>query len=68
MSAAIALRAVATGGTKELNEYLGFLKRGWSKDPLDLLRDAGVNMETPGPVNAAMQRFSELVEEFEELV
>ena len=69
LSAAIALsERVTTGGQKELNDYLGFLKGGSSKYPLDLLRDAGVDMETPGPVNAAMQRFSELVEELDELV
>lgn len=69
LSAAIALsERVTTGGAKELNDYLGFLKGGCSKYPLDLLRDAGVDMETPGPVNAAMQRFAQLVEELDELV
>jgi oligoendopeptidase F len=69
LSAAIALsERVTNGGQKELNDFLGFLKGGCSKYPLDLLRDAGVDMETPGPVNAAMQRFSQLVEELDELV
>jgi len=36
--------------------------------PLELLRDAGVDMETPEPVNAAMRRFGQLVEELDELV
>jgi oligoendopeptidase F len=69
LSAAIALsERVTTGGSKELTDYLGFLKGGCSQYPLDLLRDAGVDMETPEPVNAAMQRFSQLVEELDELV
>ena len=69
LSAAIALsERVTTGGPKELNDYLSFLKGGCSKYPLDLLRDAGVDMETPGPVDAAMKRFSQLVEELDELV
>ncbi len=69
LSAAIALsERVTTGGQKELNDYLGFLKGGCSKYPLDLLRDAGVDMETPEPVDAAMKRFAELVEELDELV
>src|ERR1043166_4700152 len=47
LSAAIALsERVTTGGHRELNDYLGFLKGGCSKYPLDLLRDAGVDMET----------------------
>ena len=32
------------GGKKELGDYLSFLSGGCSKDPLDLLRDAGVNI------------------------
>jgi len=69
LSAAIALsERVTNGGEKELNDYLGFLKGGCSKYPLDLLRDAGVDMETPEPVNAAMKRLGALVEELEELV
>ena len=50
LSAAIALsERVVGGGKRELNDYLGFLKGGCSKFPLDLLRDAGVDMENPRP-------------------
>jgi oligoendopeptidase F len=69
LSAAIALsERVTTGGEKELNDYLGFLKGGCSKYPLELLKAAGVDMETPEPVNAAMKRFAELVDELDELL
>jgi oligoendopeptidase F len=69
LSAAIALsQRVLRGGTKELNEYLGFLKGGCSKDPLDLLRDAGVDMERPEPVETALNYFGKLVEELDELL
>ena len=45
LSAAIALaERVSKGGQAELDAYLGFLRGGSSKDPLDLLRDAGVDM------------------------
>jgi oligoendopeptidase F len=55
MSAAIALaERVLSGGKKELNDYLGFLKGGCSKDPLDLLRGAGVDMEQPTAVDTAL--------------
>ena len=51
MSAALALAERVTGGGKaELEDYLGFLKGGSSKDPLDLLRGAGVDMEQPAAV------------------
>jgi oligoendopeptidase F len=69
LSAAIALsRKVLAGGRSDLDAYLSFLKGGCSKWPLDLLRDAGVDMEQPAPVNAAMRRFGELVEELEDLL
>jgi len=69
ISAAIALaRQVIEGGPKDRERYLSFLKSGGSKYPLDLLRRAGVNMETPEPVAAAMDRFKQLVEELEKLV
>ncbi len=69
LSAAIALsERVTSGGATELNEYLTFLKGGCSKYPLDLLRDAGVDMETPMAVDAAMQYFKNLVMELEELL
>jgi oligoendopeptidase F len=69
MSAAIALgERVTRGGKQELNEYLGFLQGGCSKDPLDLLRGAGVDMETPEPVDAALARFAKLVDELDGLL
>jgi oligoendopeptidase F len=69
LSAAIALsERVLNGGPKELNDYLSFLKGGCSKWPLDLLRDAGVDMEQPGPVDTALAHFEKLVGELDALV
>ncbi len=69
LSAAIALsQRVLGGGPKELGDYLGFLQSGCSKDPLDLLRDAGVDMTQPEPVEIALQRFGQLVQELDQLV
>jgi len=69
MSAAIALsQRVLGGGLKELKQYIGFLSGGCSKDPLDLLRDAGVDMESPEPVDAALSHFAALVDELDDLL
>jgi len=69
LSAAIALsQRVLSGGASELSEYVGFLKGGCSKWPLDLLRDAGVDMEKPEPVNTALAYFDRLVGELDELI
>ncbi len=69
LSAAIALsKRVVEGGERELNDYLGFLKGGCSKFPLDLLRGAGVDMEKPTAVDTALGYFDQLVEELESLL
>ena len=69
LSAAIALsHRVLNGGSRELNAYLSFLKGGCSKFPLDLLKDAGVDMTKPAPVDAAMNRFATLVDELESIL
>jgi oligoendopeptidase F len=69
ISAAMALVERVTGGGKqELADYLNFLKGGCSKDPLDLLRDAGVDMEKPQSVDNALAKFGKMVEELDALI
>lgn len=69
MSAAMALAdRVLHGGRQELDDYLRFLSGGCSKDPLDLLRDAGVDMEQPAAIDAALVQFGELVDELDRLL
>jgi oligoendopeptidase F len=48
-------------------DYIKFLKSGSSDDPIELLRTAGVHMDTPDPVNKAMKVFGELVERLEKI-
>jgi oligoendopeptidase F len=69
MSAAIALsERVLGGGPRELDDYLRFLSGGCSKDPLNLLRDAGVDMEQPAAIDAALNQFETLVDELDRLL
>lgn len=69
LSAAVALsRRVLEGGKPELDDYLGFLKGGCSKDPLDLLRGAGVDMASPEPIKTTLNRFRELTQELDQLI
>ncbi len=69
LSAAIALsERVLNGGEAELQDYLNFLKGGCSQWPLDLLRNAGVDLEKPAPVETALTRYAELVDQLEELL
>ena len=67
-SAAIALsQRILKEGTPAVKDYLGFLSSGCSKDPVALLRDAGVDMASPAPVEDALKLFASLVEQMEEL-
>lgn len=69
ISAALALAdRVVNGGVEEREAYLNFLKSGCSKYPIDILQGAGVDMRTPQPVTAAINKFENLVEELEKLI
>ena len=50
------------------DRYLNFLSSGSSKYSLDLLRDAGVNLNSPAPAEATMKKLGELVDEMEKLL
>jgi len=64
LSAAMALsKRVLEGGQKELDDYLGFLKRGGSSYPIENLKLAGVDMAKPEAVRSALSQFSTLVDE-----
>lgn len=64
LSAAIALAdRVLHEGEPARRDYLRLLAAGHSRDPLDLFRDAGVDLEKPEVVQAAMRRFAELTDE-----
>ncbi len=67
-AAAIALsRRILHEGEKAVKDYLDFLSGGCSKSPIDLLKDAGVDMTGPEPVEAALELFNQLLDEMEEL-
>lgn len=68
-SAAIALsKRIMELGEEGVKDYMKFLTGGSSKDPIDLLKMAGVDMSTPDPINAAMDMFGQLVDELETLI
>ncbi len=56
---------ILTEGEAAVADYKKFLSGGSSSDPISLLRIAGVDMETPQPVNSALRLFAELVTEME---
>ena len=67
-SAAIALsRRILREGAGAVQDMLGFLSGGCSKDPIDLLRGAGVDMASPKPIQDALDLFGTLIDEMETL-
>lgn len=69
MAAALKLsRGLLKGEAGAQERYLAFLKAGCSKDVLDILRDAGVDLATPQPVDDALKFFKESVDELRRLL
>ncbi len=69
LSAAIQLAEnLLSGDPAKREAYLGFLKAGDSKDVLDIMRDAGVDLSQPAPINAALAYFEATVEHLQKLV
>ena len=65
-SAAIALsNRILEQGRPAVLKYIEFLKSGTSDYSLNLLRNAGVDMESPEPVRSALEMFSGLLDELE---
>lgn len=68
-SAATALsRNILDGDTDARDAYLRFLSRGNSAYSIDLLKDAGVDMTSPAPIEATAQLMDKLLDELEALM
>jgi oligoendopeptidase F len=66
LSAALALSdQILAEGQPAVDRYLRFLSSGSSRSSIDMLRDAGVDMTTPAPIQRAMDRFDALLDELE---
>jgi len=59
---------VASGDPDALRRYLQFLSAGGSKYPIDLLKDAGVDMTTDEPLELTMDRMNRVMDEMERLL
>jgi oligoendopeptidase F len=69
ISAAVALtNHILENGETATEDYLTFLQSGSRDYPLDLLRDAGVDMAEPDPIESALSTYDDYLDEFEQLV
>ena len=67
-STAVALsEGILKDGEPAVKKYLEFLSMGGSAYPLDELRHAGVDLDTPEPIDRALEKFERIVEEAEKM-
>jgi oligoendopeptidase F len=55
-------------GQPAIDKFLTFLKSGSSKYPIEVLKDAGVDMNSPEPIIAVVNRMNLLMDEMEKLL
>jgi oligoendopeptidase F len=68
-TAAEALSAkVLAGDQSATARYLTFLSSGGSKYPIDLLKDAGVDMTTDEPLNLTVRKMNQVMDEMEQIL
>jgi oligoendopeptidase F len=61
-------KALGEGKTTRRDAYMNLLKAGGSKFPVDLLRDAGVDMTTSAPFQAAMKEMNAVMDQMEAIL
>jgi oligoendopeptidase F len=68
-TASVALEEKVKSGDPEARKrYLAFISAGGSKYPIDLLKDAGVDMTTTQPLDATMVKLNRVMDEMEKLL
>jgi oligoendopeptidase F len=55
-------------GSLAVERYIKFLKGGGSDYPLELLKNAGVDLSTPKPIQDTLDAFEKIVEELENIL
>ncbi len=68
ISAALAFSQKEQQGNFDREVYLQFLSSGCSKDPIETLQEAGVDLTSPKVVEEALCYFGKLLEEFEKCI
>ncbi len=59
---------VQNDGKEAVNNYLNFLKAGSSDYPINILKNAGVDMTSPEPVLAVTRKMNEILDKMELLI
>lgn len=67
LSAATSIVSRLLDGTLNPEDYINFLKCGKSKNPLDSLKVAGVDLSSKDVINSAINMFESTMDEFEKI-
>lgn len=67
-AAASLAKGILAEGTPAVERYIRYLSSGSSKNSIELLREAGVDMSTPKPILDAIGLFDETLDEMERLL
>jgi len=66
------VKGITTGNKKQRKEkqeaFLTFLAAGESDYPIEVLKDAGVDMTSPDPIQDCLEQFDEIVTQMEKLI
>ena len=62
------VKAGGPGAPEAVKRYLTFLSSGGSKYPIELLKDAGVDMTTDEPLELTMREMNRVMDEMEQLL
>jgi len=66
-SAVAIARSILKNGAPAVEAYKKFLSSGCTQDPVSLLKIAGVNLETPQPIQEALNVMNDILAEMEQL-
>lgn len=56
------VKQIGEKGQEAVEKYIGFLKSGGSDYPINILKNAGVDMTSPKPIEDTLNRFNELLD------
>ncbi|MBE7080319.1 MAG: oligoendopeptidase F [Clostridiales bacterium] len=68
ISAISIVKRILTKGQPAVDDYFRFLSSGGCTDPVSILKQAGVDLTTDAPFQAAMEEFKNTLEEFKSLL
>jgi oligoendopeptidase F len=61
-------KKISTGDQKAQQDFITLLKAGGSNYPYELMRNAGIDMATPAPYRALVERMNKIMDEMETIL